>query len=228
MPEGSTSRGRSSAPGRRHVTQTEVATEVEQVLSDLYPLLRTVQPAELNMTLNALATALEGRGDQLGENIETLDDYLKRLNPLIPAAIEDLRLTAEVSDIYADVLPELGQILRDPVTTTGHPRGAVRDPQRPLPRRHRLLRHRARPSWRQNEDNLVRLGQVTEPQVRLLAKYSPQFRCLTRGIVNAGKLQAEAFRNFTLHIVLETLPNQPRATTSTTRPATARTAVRTA
>ena len=30
------------------------------------------------------------------------------------------------------------------------------------------------------------------------------------GIVNAGKLQAEAFRGFTLHIVLETLPNQPR------------------
>jgi phospholipid/cholesterol/gamma-HCH transport system substrate-binding protein len=28
--------------------------------------------------------------------------------------------------------------------------------------------------------------------------------------VNAGNLQAEAFRNFTLHIVLETLPNQPR------------------
>jgi phospholipid/cholesterol/gamma-HCH transport system substrate-binding protein len=31
-----------------------------------------------------------------------------------------------------------------------------------------------------------------------------------KGIVNAGKLQAEAFRGFTLHIVLEPLPNQPR------------------
>mgnify|MGYP006198991107 CR=1 FL=1 len=34
---------------------------------------------------------------------------------------------------------------------------------------------------------------------------------LLAGIVSAGELQAEAFRNFTLHIVLETLPNQPRA-----------------
>jgi ABC-type transporter Mla subunit MlaD len=41
-----------------------VATEVEEVLSDLYPLLRTVQPAEINSTLNALATALEGRGER--------------------------------------------------------------------------------------------------------------------------------------------------------------------
>ena len=71
-----------------------VSTEVEKVLSDLYPLLRTVEPAELNMTLNALATALEGRGDQIGENLETVDSYLKRLNPQIPALVEDLRLTA--------------------------------------------------------------------------------------------------------------------------------------
>ena len=45
----------------------------------------------------------------------------------------------------------------------------------------------------------------------MFAKYAPEFPCLIRGIVNAGKLQAEAFRGFTLHIVLETLPHQPRA-----------------
>ena len=37
-------------------------------------------------TLTALATALEGRGEQLGENLETLDGYLKRLNPQHPRA----------------------------------------------------------------------------------------------------------------------------------------------
>jgi phospholipid/cholesterol/gamma-HCH transport system substrate-binding protein len=79
------------------ITRTEVSTEVEQVLSDLYPLLRTVQPADLNMTLNALATALEGRGTELGENLETVDSYLKRLNPQVPALVEDLRLLSKVS-----------------------------------------------------------------------------------------------------------------------------------
>ena len=62
------------------------------MLSDLYPLLRTVQPADINLTLNALATALEGRGDEIGENLETVDSYLKRINPQIPQLIEDLRL----------------------------------------------------------------------------------------------------------------------------------------
>ena len=42
------------------IERTQVSTEVEKVLSDLYPLLRTVEPAELNMTLNAISTALEG------------------------------------------------------------------------------------------------------------------------------------------------------------------------
>ena len=68
------------------IERTELSTEVEQVLSDLYPLLRAVQPADLNMTLNAIATALEGRGDQLGENLETLDGYLTRLQPRDPRA----------------------------------------------------------------------------------------------------------------------------------------------
>jgi phospholipid/cholesterol/gamma-HCH transport system substrate-binding protein len=55
------------------ITQTAMPVEVERVLNDIYPLLRTIQPAELSYTLNALADALEGRGEQLGQSIVTLD-----------------------------------------------------------------------------------------------------------------------------------------------------------
>ena len=48
----------------------------------------------------------------------------------------------------------------------------------------------------------------------MLARYSTEFPCLLGGLVNGGKLQAAAFRGFTLHIVLETLPNQPRGYTA--------------
>jgi phospholipid/cholesterol/gamma-HCH transport system substrate-binding protein len=192
------------------ITRTEVSTEVEEVLSDLYPLLRAVQPADINMTLNALATALEGRGELIGENLETVDAYLKRLNPQIPGLVEDLRLTAQVSDIYADVLPEVAQILENTVTTTG----TLEDRSVQL---NALFKDVASFSdtatafLQDNGDNLVRLGEVGSAQLRVLARYSPVFPCLTAGIVNAGKLQAEAFRGFTLNIVLETLPRQPRA-----------------
>lgn len=191
------------------IERTEVATEVEEVLADLYPLLRTVQPADLNMTLNALATALEGRGDQLGENLETVDSYLKRFNPQLPLLIEDLRLTARVSDTYAEVMPQIAQILDDTVTTTGTLEDRE-DKLNALFQDFSAFSDTARGFLEDNGDNLIRLSEIGDEQFGVFAKYAPEYECLTRGIVNAGKLQAEAFRGFMLHIVLETLPNQPR------------------
>ena len=199
------------------ITRTDVSTEVERVLSDLYPLLRTVEPAELNQTLNALATALEGRGDELGQNLETLDSYLKRMNPQIPALIEDLRLTTSVSNTYSDVLPQIGDILRNTVTTTG----TLETREAKL---HQLLDDvtqfsgTAKTFLDDNGDNLIRLGEVSRAQLRVLARYSTEFPCLLGGLVNSGKREAEAFRGFTLHIVLETLPNQPRGYTAADQP----------
>ena len=192
------------------IARTELSTEVEQVLSDLYPLLRAVQPADLNMTLNAVATALEGRGERLGENIETLDAYLKRLNPQLPALVEDLRLTARVSDTYSDVLPEIATILRNTITTTGTLEGRE-ERLKALFNDVSKLSAVTEDFTRTNGDNIVRLGKIGAAQLEVFARYAPEYPCLLGGIVRAGELQAEAFRGFTLHIVLETLPNQPRA-----------------
>lgn len=203
-------------PGAR-IARTQVSIEVEKVLSDLYPLLTAVQPVELNNTLNALATALEGRGDAIGENLETLDAYLKRMNPKIPLLLDDLRKTAQVSNLYADVLPEVGTILRNTIVTTG----TLEDRDAKLRAMFTDVARfsgTARSFLRQNGDNLIRLSELSAAQLRILAKYSPEYPCLTSGIVGAGRRQAEAFRNFTLHIVLETLPNQPRGYTPADRP----------
>ncbi|MCW2829969.1 MAG: virulence factor Mce family protein, partial [Aeromicrobium sp.] len=191
------------------IARTAVSIEVEKVLSDLYPLLRAVQPAEINMTLNAIATALEGRGEQIGQNLETVDGYLKRLNPQIPGFVEDLRLTSKVSDTYAAALPQIGEILRNTVTTTG----TLEDRSVKLNALFTdvaSFSDTAKGFLDTNGDNLIRLSNLGAQQLKVFAKYAPEYSCLTSGIVNAGKLQAEAFRNFTLHIVLETLPNQPR------------------
>ncbi|CAI9399632.1 hypothetical protein HIDPHFAB_00235 [Nocardioides sp. T2.26MG-1] len=199
------------------IKRTEVSIEVEKVLSDLYPLLRTVQPADINLTLNALSTALEGRGDQIGDNLETVDSYLKRINPQIPQLIEDLRLTSQVSDTYAEVMPQIADILDDTVKTTG----TLED------REVRLqalfddvtsFSDTARGFLEDNGDNLIRFSEISQQQLRVFAKYAPEYNCLTRGIVNAGKLQAEAFRGFMLHIVLETLPHQPRPYNANDKP----------
>jgi phospholipid/cholesterol/gamma-HCH transport system substrate-binding protein len=199
------------------ITRTEVPVEVQKVLADLYPLLRTVQPADINMTLNAISTALEGRGDQLGQDLVTVDRYLKRVNPQIPQIVDDLRLTTQVSNTYADVVPAISQILRNTIKTTGT-----------LEERRAQLQtlftdvtgfsHTAHDFLKQNGDNIIRLGQVSRPQAALLARYAPEYPCLLGGLVNGAKREAQAFRGFTLHIVLETLPNQPRGYTASDRP----------
>ncbi|GAB2873173.1 MCE family protein [Nocardioides pacificus] len=199
------------------IERTDVSIEVEKVLSDLNPLLRTVQPADLNKTLTALATALSGRGDQIGENLETLDSYLTRINPEIPALVEDLRLTAQVSDLYASVVPEIADILDNTIKTTG----TLEDKEQEVETLFAdvsTFADTADAFLEENGDNLIRLGQVSAPQARVLAKYAPQYPCLTGGIVGAGKRQAEAFRGFTLHINLELLPNQPRGYNANDKP----------
>jgi phospholipid/cholesterol/gamma-HCH transport system substrate-binding protein len=199
------------------IARTAVATELDSVLSDLYPLLRAVQPADLNQTLNALATALEGRGEQLGTTIDTADAYLKRLNPQIPALVEDLKKSVTVADTYHSVLPELSSILRDTITTTG----TLEENSAQL---HALLTNvttvsgTAREFLATNEDNLIRLSHINDGLLKTAARYSTEFPCLLGGLENLGRREAEAFRNYTLHIVLETLPQQPRRYTPADKP----------
>jgi phospholipid/cholesterol/gamma-HCH transport system substrate-binding protein len=199
------------------IPHTQIPTEVQKVLADLYPLLRTVQPADLNTTLNAISTALEGRGDQLGQDLVTVNHYLERINPQIPAIVDDLRLTTHVANTYADVTPELAQILRNTVRTTG----TLQDKHAELQTLFTdvsSFSDTAHDFLRDNGANIIRLGQVSAPQARMLARYAPEYPCLLGGLVNAGKREAQAFRGFTLHIVLETLPNQPRGYTPQDRP----------
>jgi phospholipid/cholesterol/gamma-HCH transport system substrate-binding protein len=93
--------------------RTQAAVEVDKVLDDVLPVLQAVQPAKLNATLNALATALQGRGDQLGRNLALADDLLKKINPKLPTLMYDIRGLADVSDIYNAAAPDLLRTLRN-------------------------------------------------------------------------------------------------------------------
>src|SRR6476660_2574486 len=87
--------------------RTSVAIELERVFDDLLPLLRTVQPEKLSATLNALATALEGRGTRLGENLVLVDSYFKEINPKLPVIKADISGLADLASTYAVAAPDL-------------------------------------------------------------------------------------------------------------------------
>lgn len=199
------------------IRRTAVATEVEKVLSDIYPLLESIQPAQLNTTLNALATALDGRGEELGQTLTTLDGYLKKINPQLPLFVSDLQKTATVATTYNDVLPQVANILRNTIKTAT----TLEDRSVQL---HDLLgnvtsfSNTADAFLAANGDNLIQLGKVSEPAVGTLARYAPEFPCLLGGMDNLSKRVSSAFRDYTLHIDVITLPRAPRGYTAKDAP----------
>src|SRR5215208_3245940 len=64
--------------------RVDTNVELSQILADLFPLLRAVQPADLNATLNALSTALQGRGEQIGQTMADLGAYLDVIDNHLP------------------------------------------------------------------------------------------------------------------------------------------------
>jgi phospholipid/cholesterol/gamma-HCH transport system substrate-binding protein len=199
------------------IAESRVAIEVERVLADLYPLLRTVQPAQLNYTLTAMANALEGRGQAIGQNLVILDDYLQRMNPKIPLLIDDLDKLSTVSNTYADVVPELANLLRNSVTT-GNTFVEKEQKVQALFDDVAGFSVTTKDFLEKNGQNVIRLSKQGQAQLPLFAKYSAEYPCLLNGIVKAIPREAEAFRDYTLHINLEVLPKQPRGYGPADRP----------
>ena len=94
--------------------------ELQAILANLFPLLRSIRPADLSTTLYAIANALRGRGDQIGETMVKLDSYLTDINVHLPTLKEDLVLLARVSKTYAIAAPDLIRLLRNATTTAQH------------------------------------------------------------------------------------------------------------
>jgi len=172
--------------------RVETNVELSQILNRLFPLLRAVRPADLNATLNALSTALAGRGEQLGETMDQLDTYLGQISAHLPTLREDLVRLAEVADTYDEAAPDLLGVLSN-VTTTGQ---TIIDNKEQLGTFFSDLQGLADTSTRvlhDNGANLIRVGEVTEPVLRLLAVYSPELPCLIEGAANYAPRLARTF-----------------------------------
>jgi phospholipid/cholesterol/gamma-HCH transport system substrate-binding protein len=160
--------------------RSTAALEINRVLDNVLPLLRTVRPQDLSLTLNALATALDGRGDQLGRTIEEADAYLSEMNPLLPQLQRDLVALAEVAGVYDDAAPDLLATLRNLVTTAD----TVVEEQASLAAfldEVTGAADRTRGLLSSVGDDVVRVNAVSRRVVQLLEEYSPMFPCFWRG-----------------------------------------------
>ena len=201
--------GRSIRPGDViPQDRSRVAIEIERVLNDLLPLLRTIEPARLNATLNALATALDGRGERLGETLTRLDRYLRQLNPHLGTLKAVITELADVADTYDRAAPDLLRIARDLLTTSGTV-VAKRDSLDRLLGQLTGTAVTARQVLSENEQGLIRVGRVLRPTLGLLARYAPEYPCLLSGLARAEPRLDDTFHGGALNITLEAVRSHP-------------------
>jgi phospholipid/cholesterol/gamma-HCH transport system substrate-binding protein len=183
---------------------SEVARETEQTLNDILPLLRTLKPDQLSVTLNAISGALRGRGDQIGANLELVDTYLKQINPEIPTLGEDFRGLADFADSLEAARPDILALLDD-----------LSEINRDLVDQEQELNTFLRATagfanemggfLDENDERLIRLAQDSLPSLQVFARYAPEYPCLSRGLVEQDRTAGEAFGGLQpgLHITLE-------------------------
>jgi phospholipid/cholesterol/gamma-HCH transport system substrate-binding protein len=163
-------------PSSRVRTNVELST----ILANLFPLLRSIRPADLSTTLYALATARRGRGNQLGETMVKLDAYLTDINVHLPTLQRDLRLLATVSKTYALAAPDLIRLLKN-ATTTARTVTAKEDQLHGFFGDVTGLGKTSTRVLSTNEKAIVREAALARPLLRLLDTYSPEYPCLLKG-----------------------------------------------
>lgn len=200
-------------PAERVTTSVELG----QVLSRLFPLLRTVQPGDLSATLGALSSALNGRGEALGATLEKLDSYLTVMNPNLPTLQEDLQLLARVAGAYDVAAPDLVQALGN-LTVTSR---TVQEKDGELAGLLKAVDDVSTTTSRVLEDNeaaAIRATQLTKPLMGLLEKYSPEYDCLLRGVAAYKPVLIKTFEGGRVKQFAEFPTTQRRAYDERDRP----------
>lgn len=198
-------------------SRVRTSVELESVLANLYPLLTAVRPQDLDVTLNAVASALSGRGDKLGTLMTDLNSYLATFNVHLPQLRTDLRQLARVSHTYELATPDLVRLLRN-ATTTAHTVSAKSKQLAGFFKDVTTMSGTATRVLAENENGLITEGKLAVPLLGLLDTYSPEFSCLLKGLDRyTGRLN-QIFQHSRVSQTMTFAGTQKRAYTSADHP----------
>jgi virulence factor Mce-like protein len=160
------------------------AIELQKVIDDLLPLLQAVPPQNLAYTLGAMADALRGQGNALGENLVNTGQYFGQINTVMPQLQHDISALADFSDTYESAAPDLLAVL-DNLSIVNR---TIVDQSEQLRRTFTVTASSAQTLagfLTTNEQSLVSLAATSRPVLGLFAKYSPEYPCLLNGLTRS-------------------------------------------
>lgn len=189
--------------------RSKTSIETERVLNDFLPLLRSLKPAQLSLTLNAVSSALRGRGDRLGANFAKNADYFRQLNPELPAMLEDFRGIADVSESYTKASSDLLRFIDN----------SAADSRNLVDQKEELasfltsttgFAQSADDFLRINERSLIDLATQSRPNLEVYARYSPEYACILNTLPKQEIVGEKTFGGLQpgLHITLEVAQDQ--------------------
>ncbi|HXY65968.1 MAG TPA: MCE family protein [Mycobacterium sp.] len=159
---------------------SNVTTEVNTVFENVVDLLKMVDAEKLNAVLTAVADAVRGRGQRIGEATTDLNQVLSALNSRSDTIRQDLRSFTGFNNTYAAAAQDIMAILNAASTTSDtivKHKTALDDV---------LLNVVGFANAGTNllgtsRDNLVASVNTLEPTTSLLLKYNPEYTCTLQG-----------------------------------------------
>jgi phospholipid/cholesterol/gamma-HCH transport system substrate-binding protein len=175
-----------SKPVSQHISagavlaSRNVSTEVNTVFESLVHVLRKIDAPKLNAVLSAIADAVRGRGERIGEATTAANHVLTEINPRMTTLQQDWRALTGATDAYStaaqDILNTLDAASTTSTTVTNHASdldtlllNAIGFAQAGID----LLGP--------NRDTLVNTVNTLRPTADLLMKYQPELTCLLTG-----------------------------------------------
>ena len=198
-------------------SRVQTSVELESVLAKLYPLLTAVRPQDLDVTLNAVASALSGRGEKLGAMMTDLDGYLKTFNVHLPTLRTDLQRLADVSHTYELAAPQLVDLLRNATVTAR----TVSSKKKELSGFFASVATMSDTATRvlgRNESAIVTEGKLAVPLTKLLDTYSPEYPCLLKGLDRTTARLNQIFQHSRVSQTMSLAGTQKRAYNRSDRP----------
>ena len=177
------------------VIQTDgVTVEANDVFQHGMDVLTAVDPVRINSSLNAAATALEGRGEKFGRFFSDWDSYLKAVDPHLGSLEDDLETAPAVLETYADAAPDLIDAGDNGAVTSGTLTGQQEDLEAAL---------RGTVKGAEAADNLLRTlhGPLAAfnrnwlPVTSMVAAYSPNVGCIIDGLNEHVNVFSKFFGN---------------------------------
>lgn len=157
-----------------------VSTEVNTVFQNLMHVLDQVDPAKLNATLTALADAVRGQGQQIGNATTAANDVLLALNPRMDTVRDDWRALRGFSDAFSGAAQDIITTL-NAATTTSQTITTNASSLDALLLSTIGFSTEGHDLVQAGHDNYVEAVNTLQPTTDLLMKYSPTYTCLLQG-----------------------------------------------